>query len=106
MPKFCNLVLACALASTGGCGLLPKQVPILEASLGIDGRTLELGVASCNAQHTVEVDEQAPDEVRITVTARGTDGNDCMDGVTAVLKEELNGRTIVDGSTGNLVGVE
>ena len=99
------LILTCTLVVTVGCGLLPKQVPITEARLGDDGRTLELGVASCNAEHTVEVDEQAADEVRITVTARGDDGNDCMDGVSVVLKEQLEGRTVVDGSTGDVVGI-
>ncbi len=76
----------------------------MEASLGEDGRTLELGVGSCNAQHTVEVQESA-DEVRVTVTASGGDGNDCMDGVTVVLRDTLGDRTLVDGSTGNVFGV-
>jgi hypothetical protein len=99
-------MLTCALVATVGCALVAERVPITGASLGADGRTLELEVGSCNAEHALEVDETAADEVRITVTARGDDGNDCMDGVRVVLEEELNGRTIVDGSTGDVIGVE
>ena len=99
------LIAVCSLAAAGGCGL-HETVPIMEATLSEDGRTLDLGVGSCNAQHTVEVEEQAVGEVRVTVTARGDDGNDCMDVVRAVLQEELSGRTVVDGSTGAVVGVE
>lgn len=94
------------LLMTVGCGLLAEQVPITEAALSDDGRTLELGVASCNAQHTVEVEDQAADQVRVTVTARGGDGNDCMDVVTLVLQKELNGRTLVDASTGDVVALQ
>ena len=100
-----NLFLAGALAAAVGCGLIPEQVPIHDASLGDDGRTLELEVGACNAQYTVDVDEAA-DTVTVTVTARGADGNDCMGQATVVLWDGLAGRTLVDGSTGDVVGVQ
>lgn len=107
MTRTCvNTGLVVLLLMTVGCGLLAEQVPITEATLSDDGRTLELGVASCNAEHTVEVDEQAADQVRVTVTARGGDGNDCMDVVTVVLQKELDGRALVDAWSGDVVGLQ
>lgn len=106
MPKFWNLVLACGLAAAVGCGLVPEQVPIYEATLGDDGRTLQLFTGGCEGQVTAEVDEQADDEVTVTVTARGADGSDCMKEVTVALREKLGGRTLLDGFTGDVVGVQ
>lgn len=69
--------------------------------------TLGFSVGSCPARHTVEVEEQAADEVRVTVTARGAGRSImCADHVTVVLKDELNDRILLDGSTGQPVEVQ
>lgn len=101
-----NVILACALAATVGCGLLPEQVPIFEARLRGDGRTLQLFTGGCEGKITVKVHEQSSVEVTVTVTARGADGSDCMEEATVVLREKLGDRTLVDGSTGDVVVVE
>ena len=100
-----NVILAGALAATAGCGVIPEQVPILSAKVGGDGRTLDLEVGGCNARHTVKVEELSPDEVTLTATARGADGNDCAGQTIFVLPEELGDRTLVDGFSGDVVGV-
>ena len=106
MPSLWNLAFACGLVVTVGCGLRPEQVPIFEAMLGGDGRTLQLFTGGCEGQVTAKIDEQSADEVTVTVTARGADGSDCMKEITVALREKLGGRTLVDGSTGEVVGVE
>src|SRR5687767_8361904 len=95
--------IACALFVVGCAGA--EKVHISLATLAGDGRTLELGVASCGASHTVDVDESA-DEVRVTVTAEGGSQNDCMDSVEAVLQEGLDDRRLIDGATGDDVGLQ
>ncbi len=91
------------LLVVGGCG--GTAAPVMEATLGQDGRSIDLGVASCNADHAVTIEEESVDEVEVTVTATGDDGNDCMDVVTIVLQKELGDRTLVDGSTGDVIGI-
>jgi hypothetical protein len=60
------LVVVAVLLS--GCSLIPRSVSVTSASL-VDGdeRRIALSVPTCNADHTVEVDE-TPSEATIAVT--------------------------------------
>lgn len=85
-----------ALLVLAGCAWLPKSVEILDVTVLEDGRTLELSVASCNADHTVEVQEDA-ESVAISVTAANDTDDDCADGITVELRAVLGDRSVVDG---------
>ncbi len=79
-----------------------------DAHLFPDGRTLSVGVNSCNGTPTADVD-QGTDEVRITAEAYipgGDDQDSCMDEVTVGLTEPLGNRRVVDGTTGQELEVE
>jgi hypothetical protein len=55
MRTRCLAVVAVLLS---GCSLIPRSVPVTAASL-VDGdeRRIVLSIPTCNADHTVEVDE-------------------------------------------------
>lgn len=91
----CLLILLAACSSTA---------QIFEAYVTEDGRELQLGVNSCNADLKVEVREDE-ERVAIRVTVRNDTMDDCMDGVTVALEEPLGERELVDAATGQAVPV-
>lgn len=89
----------------GACSLVPRSVAITSASLVQgDEQRLSLGVDTCNADHRVDVEETAT-EVTVTVTARNDTSDDCQDGLEVRLREPLDGRSLIDGESGQLVHV-
>ncbi len=100
-----TLVLgACGLADSGG----RQPISLADVQLFPDGRTLSVGVNSCNGTPTADVD-QGTDEVRITAEAYipgGDDQESCMDEVTVELAELLGNRRVVDGISGQELEVE
>ncbi|GEN81512.1 hypothetical protein [Actinotalea fermentans] len=74
-----------------------------------DGPGLQLTVGSCNGDPEVTVLEQTDTEVRIEVTsttpAPGWPGADCLDGLELTLDAPLGSRTLIDVTTGDVVGV-
>jgi hypothetical protein len=86
-------LLSLALA---GCSWVPRSVEILDVRLLDDGRTLELSVASCNAEHGIEVQED-PESVAIWITAANDTDDDCADGITIELQAVLGDRPVVAG---------
>jgi hypothetical protein len=96
------VVGACGLGGVGG----RRAISLADAQLFPDGRTLSIGVNSCNGAPTAEVDQRA-DEVLVTAEAYipgGDDQDSCMDEVTVELAEPLGNRSVVDGVSGeNLV---
>jgi hypothetical protein len=99
MRRSVALVLATlvlASCSRGERQLVEMRSP---ASISADGRTLTVGVESCNGGPTVELVERA-DTVIASVTSyvpRG-DRDDCQDIVTIELQRPLGSRALVDGS--------
>jgi hypothetical protein len=71
MRNRCLVVVAVLLS---GCSLIPRSVSVTSASL-VDGdeRRIALSVPTCNADHTVEVDE-TPSEVTIASPRETTRG--------------------------------
>lgn len=83
-----------------GCAPPPQ---ILDAWLSADGMTLELGIDTCNADLTTEV-EYTASFVYITVNAENDHtGDDCADGLTIVLEQPMGNRQLVNGRTGDII---
>ncbi len=80
------------------------EAHIMEASEGRNGRTLHLGVGSCNAQLSARI-EESPSRVTVTVTATDDTNDDCADALVIHLDEPLGERSLVDGVTGEIVPV-
>jgi hypothetical protein len=92
-----NFVAACTEDS--------RTVSIFAADYREQTRDLGLSVSSCKADLEAEVVETAA-EVEVTVT--GTGGSsmlDCADGLEAQLDRPLDGRQVVDGSSGQAIEV-
>jgi hypothetical protein len=103
------------LWATLGAGLLVLLFGVGEMKVGIrephgtpGSSVLGVGVASCNANPRVQVEETA---TTVTLTARVDrpgilDGTgDCRDNASLTLRAPLGARTVVDGSTGEVVPV-
>jgi hypothetical protein len=103
MRKRCLVVVAVLLS---GCSLIPRSVPVTEASL-VDGddRRISLTVSTCNAADTVEVDETAS-EVTVAVTARNDTTDDCQDALTIELSSSLASRPLIDARSGDEIIVD
>jgi hypothetical protein len=91
------LVICVVLLS--GCSLIPRSVPVASASL-VDGdeRRLALSIPTCNAEHTVEIDETAS-EVAVAVTARNDTTDDCLDALVIELASPLASRPLIDADS-------
>ena len=87
---------ALLVVTAAGCSWVPRSVEILDVWVLSDGRTLEISVASCNADHGIEVQEDLQ-TVAVWVTAANDSGDDCADGITIELEAPLGDRTFVDG---------
>jgi hypothetical protein len=87
------LVSAVVLA---GCGWVAKSVPVLNVQASADGLTLEVTVATCNAELSIDIKEDYQ-SVTLFVTARQGSDADCADGITAELENPLSGRKVIDG---------
>lgn len=91
---------------TAACSLFPKEADITSASLEGEGSTqLALGLDTCNADLSAEVDE-TEHEIVISVTARNDSPDDCADQLIVDLTEPLGTRSVVDASDGEDVSVE
>ena len=103
------------LWATLAAGLLVLLIGVGEKRTGLSAvsgesgsPTLDIGVESCNANPRVEVDESAS-SVRLTAFVdrpgilEGTD--DCLDHAVLTLRASLGTRTVVDGSSGEVLAV-
>ena len=96
---------ACVLLAAAGCDGRSRSIFAVYGDAA--STRLELNVASCNENPTAEVVE-SDTEVRVQVTSGrwlGRNAGDCADGVVVTLKSPLDGRTVVDESTGQAVEV-
>lgn len=101
--RLAALALVAVTACSGGG---TREAAVIEATVEEDGRTLYLGVASCNGDLAYSVDETGPD-VRLAVrTTDEPDGPACMDQVTLTLQDELGSRRLIDGATDEPVEVQ
>jgi hypothetical protein len=80
-----------------GCGMGWEDLSIGSVSVAGDGRSLEVGWY-CHEQAVVDV-EESENEVRLTLRARGYRG-DCATAETVVLSLPLDGRRVIDATTG------
>ena len=62
-------------------------------------RLLGLGIATCNADLSADVEETA-EEVRIRVHAENDTRNDCRDFIRVTLDDALGDRSVIDERTG------
>lgn len=86
------------------------EITIFSASAVEDGRVLVLGLESCNADHRWTI-EETPERVTVTVWDDDaplvrTSGDDCLDALDVELAAPIGERTLVDGSSGEVVSVE
>ncbi|MEQ8719295.1 MAG: hypothetical protein RIE08_16920 [Acidimicrobiales bacterium] len=95
-------LLALATSCSGGV----HDVAILQAEVHDSGRSLSLGIATCNASD-IEV-ELVENETAVNVVVSavgGTGGDDCMDRTAVELLMPLGERVLVDDVTGMEVTV-
>jgi hypothetical protein len=98
--------MAVVVVLLSGCSLMPRSVPVTAASL-VDGdeRRIALSIPTCDADHTVEVDE-TPSEVTVAVTARNDTTDDCLDALTVELSSPLASRPLIDARSGDEIVVD
>ena len=96
----CGAVLVVGGSSTG-------RISEIEAgSVAPKSRTLELLMNTCDAKHTIEVVEEGPATVVITIeSSRGSD-DDCGDVVLVELSQPLGDRVVIDGHTDEPIPIE
>ena len=98
-----GLVLAVlVLAGCGGDG--GRQVPVVDARLRADARTLELGLAVCDTEQVQVTTEESADRVQVTVEVTGG-SEDCASGTEVELAHRLGERPLIDTATGDRVVV-
>lgn len=98
MPRF-SLAVALTVMVFIAAGCSAKRASLEAAYVRGDERVLEVIVNSCNADHTIEIEETAS-QVVITVTVRNDNTNlDCQDPVMVTLSEPLGDRSVIDGTT-------
>jgi len=88
-------VVATLSALLAGCGWVSRSVEILHVSVSPDGMTIEMSVAACNADLSVDVLE-TPESVAVYVTALDETDADCADGFTIELEAPLGERIFID----------
>ena len=104
MRRF-SLAVALAFMVLIATGCSARRANLAEAYIRGADRVLEVIVNSCNADHTITVDESGS-QVVITVTVRNDNTNlDCQDAVMVTLLEPLGERSVVDGTTGQSIEV-
>lgn len=97
--------LALAVVVTAGCGDDgARQVPVVDARLKADGKTLELGLPVCDAEQVQVTTEESTDQVRVTVEVTGG-SDDCASGTEVELARRLGDRPLIDTETGDPVVV-
>ena len=77
---------------------------ISEAYLSADGKTIDLGVNSCNDDLSVQVIESET-TVEVTVTAKNDTNDACSDAIKITLEQPMGDRLLIDGSTGETLRV-
>lgn len=83
------------------CGGGTRNAAVVELMfISADGRTLTVGIDSCNAEPVLTVVEQQADRVVLTAESEQTAGGDCADGGVVTLREPLGDRRLVDDLTG------
>ena len=101
-----RLIQATFVASAllvAGCDDGDRTVTLLEASTAAGSRAINVVVESCNANPRVEVVEVSEDEVRVRVVASGGDDGDCADASVLCFPGPLDGRRLIDESTGEII---
>jgi hypothetical protein len=78
------------------CGWISHSVEVIEARVSPDGLTIEVSVATCGAELTVEVREDAI-SVTVYAMARNESGGACTDTWSVELEEPLGNRRLIDG---------
>lgn len=104
-PAIWAVALASSTVLLSGCSGR-DTVEILDGTADPSSHQLMLGVASCNAELEVKV-EEGDDHVRITITRPlpGKAEDHCQDLATIELNEPLGDRTVIDGGTGQTVEI-
>jgi len=98
MTRASKIAVSSALLAmvVAGCGLLSKSVEILDVGVSEDGLTLELRVASCSADLSIEIQEDG-ETVAVWVSAKDGEDPGCSGEVTIELMAPLDGRSFIDG---------
>lgn len=100
------MLLLAACGSTGPEVLAVYGPEILAVYGDPQSRRLELTVAVCNADLSVDV-EETTEEVRFSVTAEdATTVADCADYTVVSLDEDLGSRRVINTRTGEQLDVE
>jgi hypothetical protein len=94
--QLATLTIAMSACSSG--------TDIYFAFVSADGTTVTIGVAACNADHKVDVDERV-DQVVVKVTATNGSEGDCADAVQFRLSEPLGDRSLIDASDGEEIEI-
>ena len=98
---FCLLLMSAIMISACGSG---STAEVASAEVSDGGFRLRLLVNTCNASHATTVTD-AGDHVELEVTATGDTPNDCQDSIIVVLPARLDGRDLIDRSTGDPIAV-
>lgn len=103
--KLSGLAAAVALVAAGCIGPVRGPVEVKSGRVQEDGRSLLLGVDSCQGEATVTSVDEAPDMVTVAVEATTSrlGDNDCSDLVEVDLAEPLDGRPVMDETSGRVV---
>jgi hypothetical protein len=96
------IVAGCAAALAACTGGQASIISVVGVSP--DGLTIQLEVASCNADLQAEVAE-TPQRVIVRVFAWNNTRDGCSDGHVVELKDPLGNRSLIDASTGAEIDV-
>ena len=100
----CMVPLAAALAgllSAGCSGDGAGRIGILQIQVGGE-RELVLGIDACDANAKAAVIGSSNKQVVVRVVGSRSNQDDCSDGVTLCLEDDLAGRTVLDDTSGQL----
>jgi len=105
---FCFELIDFGIASRDGTGRqeVPSTGPAVAPSR--DESSFNVGVASCNGDPTVSINETAT-EIRVEFEAErpeGGAGDECLDETTVTLAEPIGDREIVDGFGGRVLELQ
>jgi hypothetical protein len=91
--------IAAVFMLMAACESSDVDVRIREVYGEPSSRSLELGINTCNADLSVDVEEIA-EEVRLLVHAENNTTADCRDGMRVTLDDALGSRRVIDDRTG------
>ena len=84
------------------CAFEPELSP--DAHVFADGLTVSLGVMTCNADLTAEV-EETESQVIVTITAQNDTQDDCADSIRVPLPSPVGDREVINGATGDTMKI-